>query len=103
MFSFPHVTMESCTVCDALVSRQGGAIGIVIDWTCNLDKDVKHCRPKYNFHGLYGNPAETDKARASVGYNFRCADVLPWTEMDSAEILLMRYEYCEKYTCFFYC
>ncbi|KAM8898844.1 P2X purinoceptor 1 isoform 2-T2 [Spinachia spinachia] len=55
------------------IARVGGAIGIVIDWTCNLDVDVKHCRPKYNFHGLYGNAAETDKARASVGYNFRYA------------------------------
>ncbi|XP_037604513.1 P2X purinoceptor 1 isoform X2 [Sebastes umbrosus] len=55
------------------IARVGGAIGIVVDWTCNFDVDVKHCRPKYNFHGLYGNPAETDKARASVGYNFRYA------------------------------
>lgn len=54
-----------------IVSRQGGAIGIVVDWTCNLDLDVKQCKPKYDFHGLYGNPSETDKARASVGYNFR--------------------------------
>ncbi|XP_074468239.1 P2X purinoceptor 1 isoform X2 [Sebastes fasciatus] len=55
------------------IAKVGGAIGIVVDWTCNFDVDVKHCRPKYNFHGLYGNPAETDKARASVGYNFRYA------------------------------
>ncbi|XP_070772904.1 P2X purinoceptor 1 isoform X2 [Enoplosus armatus] len=55
------------------IARVGGAIGIVIDWTCNLDVDVKHCKPKYYFHGLYGNPTETDKARASVGYNFRYA------------------------------
>uniref|UniRef100_A0A3Q1HC85 P2X purinoceptor n=1 Tax=Acanthochromis polyacanthus TaxID=80966 RepID=A0A3Q1HC85_9TELE len=55
------------------IARVGGAIGIVVDWTCNLDVDVKHCKPQYNFHGLYGNPAETDKARASVGYNFRYA------------------------------
>ncbi|XP_068188113.1 P2X purinoceptor 1 isoform X2 [Antennarius striatus] len=55
------------------IARVGGAIGIVIDWTCNLDVDVKHCKPNYNFHGLYGNPAETDRARASVGYNFRYA------------------------------
>lgn len=54
-----------------IASWQGGAIGIVIDWTCNLDLDVKHCKPKYGFHGLYGNPSETDKTRASVGYNFR--------------------------------
>ncbi|XP_041657682.1 P2X purinoceptor 1 isoform X1 [Cheilinus undulatus] len=55
------------------IARVGGAIGIVVDWTCNFDVDVRHCKPKYNFHGLYGNPTETDKARASVGYNFRFA------------------------------
>ncbi|KAG7516464.1 P2X purinoceptor 1 isoform X1 [Solea senegalensis] len=55
------------------IAQVGGAIGIEIDWTCNLDVNVKHCKPKYNFHGLYGNPDETDKARASVGYNFRYA------------------------------
>ncbi|XP_061608125.1 P2X purinoceptor 1 isoform X3 [Phyllopteryx taeniolatus] len=55
------------------IAKVGGAIGIVLDWTCNFDVDVKHCKPIYNFHGLYGNPAETDKARASVGYNFRYA------------------------------
>ncbi|XP_029956861.1 P2X purinoceptor 1 isoform X4 [Salarias fasciatus] len=55
------------------IAKVGGAIGIVVDWTCNLDVDIKNCKPKYNFHGLYGNPAETDKARASVGYNFRYA------------------------------
>ncbi|XP_078121454.1 P2X purinoceptor 1 isoform X2 [Sander vitreus] len=55
------------------IARVGGAIGIVVDWTCNLDVDIKHCIPKYTFHGLYGNAAETDQARASVGYNFRYA------------------------------
>lgn len=47
----------------------------MVDWTCNFDVDVRHCKPKYNFHGLYGNPDEKDKARASVGYNFRCVNV----------------------------
>ncbi|XP_034033435.1 P2X purinoceptor 1 [Thalassophryne amazonica] len=55
------------------LAELGGAISIVIDWTCNLDVHIKHCKPKYNFHGLYGNPSETDGARASVGYNFRYA------------------------------
>lgn len=55
------------------IAKEGGAIGIVVDWTCNLDVAVKHCKPKYEFHGLYGNPDETDKARASMGYNFRYA------------------------------
>uniref|UniRef100_A0A3B3WBB3 Uncharacterized protein n=1 Tax=Poecilia mexicana TaxID=48701 RepID=A0A3B3WBB3_9TELE len=45
------------------LAKEGGAIGIVVDWTCNFDVDVKHCKPEYNFHGLYGNPSETDGAR----------------------------------------
>ncbi|XP_056451577.1 P2X purinoceptor 1 isoform X1 [Gadus chalcogrammus] len=55
------------------IAKVGGAIGILVDWTCNLDRAVRHCKPFYTFHGLYGNPGETDKARASVGYNFRYA------------------------------
>lgn len=55
------------------IARDGGAIGIVVDWTCNFDVDIKHCKPTYKFHGLYGNPDEKDKAKASVGYNFRYA------------------------------
>lgn len=62
--------IASCTVLPLFC--QGGAIGIVVDWTCNFDLDVRHCKPQYNFHGLYGNPSETDSARTSVGYNFRC-------------------------------
>lgn len=55
------------------IAKVGGAIGIVVDWSCNFDVDVRHCKPEYHLHGLYGNPDETDKARASVGYNFRYA------------------------------
>ncbi|XP_031603942.1 P2X purinoceptor 1 isoform X1 [Oreochromis aureus] len=50
------------------IAKVGGAIGIVVDWTCNFDVDVKHCKPEYTFHGLYGS-----KEGASVGYNFRFA------------------------------
>uniref|UniRef100_A0A4W5K945 P2X purinoceptor n=1 Tax=Hucho hucho TaxID=62062 RepID=A0A4W5K945_9TELE len=57
----------------AAIAKVGGAIGIIIDWTCNLDYDQSDCKPIYSFHGLYGNPNETDMARASVGYNFRYA------------------------------
>ncbi|XP_046876504.1 P2X purinoceptor 1 isoform X2 [Hypomesus transpacificus] len=55
------------------IAKVGGAIGIVIDWTCNLDLHRSKCRPSYTFHGLYGNPDEKDMARTSVGYNFRFA------------------------------
>lgn len=50
------------------VAKVGGAIGIVVDWTCNFDVHVKHCKPEYTFHGLYGS-----KEGSSVGYNFRFA------------------------------
>lgn len=75
------VLIDSVSDC-VLVSWQGGAIGIVIDWTCNLDLNVKHCKPKYTFHGLYGNPNETDKARASVGYNFRWQNIFLHVNVD---------------------
>ncbi|XP_070295658.1 P2X purinoceptor 1-like [Salvelinus sp. IW2-2015] len=52
------------------IAKVGGAIGIIIDWTCNLDHAQSECKPIYSFHGLYGNPNETDEARASLGYNF---------------------------------
>ncbi|KAL0994774.1 hypothetical protein UPYG_G00127000 [Umbra pygmaea] len=55
------------------IAKEGGAIGIVIEWFCNLDYAESECRPSYSFHGLYGDPGEKDAAKASVGYNFRYA------------------------------
>ncbi|XP_063059614.1 P2X purinoceptor 1 isoform X2 [Engraulis encrasicolus] len=55
------------------IAVEGGAIGILIDWICNLDYSLRHCKPKYYFHGLYGKAGEADKARTSLGYNFRHA------------------------------
>ncbi|XP_028838263.1 P2X purinoceptor 1 isoform X2 [Denticeps clupeoides] len=56
------------------IAKVGGAIGILIDWVCNLDLSVTYCKPEYKFYGLYGNAGEKDQARASVGYNFRHAN-----------------------------
>ncbi|KAM4620860.1 P2X purinoceptor 1-like isoform 1-T2 [Polymixia lowei] len=55
------------------IAKVGGAIGVMVDWTCNLDLDITNCKPKYTFHGLYGNPGEKDNAKASVGFNYRYA------------------------------
>ncbi|XP_030648807.1 P2X purinoceptor 1 [Chanos chanos] len=59
----------------AEVAREGGAIGILMDWECNLDLDVRHCKPKYEFYGLYGSADKTKSKseQPSVGYNFRYA------------------------------
>ncbi|ERE68806.1 sarcoplasmic/endoplasmic reticulum calcium ATPase 2-like protein [Cricetulus griseus] len=46
---------------------QGGVVGITIDWECDLDWHVRHCKPIYQFHGLYG------EKNLSPGFNFRFA------------------------------
>ncbi|XP_042580079.1 P2X purinoceptor 1-like isoform X2 [Cyprinus carpio] len=54
------------------IARLGGAIGLLIDWDCNLDLSIRHCEPKYEFYGLYGT-GRNDKEKPSLGYNFRYA------------------------------
>ena len=52
-------------------------MGITIDWHCDLDWHVRHCKPVYEFHGLY------EEKKLSQGFNFRCLPgpyqcILPW-------------------------
>uniref|UniRef100_A0A8D0L832 P2X purinoceptor n=1 Tax=Sphenodon punctatus TaxID=8508 RepID=A0A8D0L832_SPHPU len=52
------------------VAIQGGIMGIEINWDCNLDKWLHHCKPKYGFRRL-----DDKKASEALypGYNFRFA------------------------------
>lgn len=56
---------------------QGGVVGITIDWECDLDWHVRHCKPIYQFHGLYG------EKNLSPGFNFRYlqAPAYFWNDM----------------------
>lgn len=47
-------------------SGQGGVIGVIINWDCDLDLPASNCNPKYSFRRL--DPKHTP---ASSGYNFR--------------------------------
>uniref|UniRef100_A0A8C2W600 P2X purinoceptor n=1 Tax=Chinchilla lanigera TaxID=34839 RepID=A0A8C2W600_CHILA len=49
------------------LAEKGGVVGITIDWNCDLDWHVRHCKPIYEFHGLYG------EKNLSQGFNFRFA------------------------------
>ncbi|XP_063105600.1 P2X purinoceptor 1 isoform X2 [Cavia porcellus] len=49
------------------LAEKGGVVGITIDWNCDLDWNVRHCKPIYEFHGLYG------EKNLSPGFNFRFA------------------------------
>lgn len=52
-------------VCDFV--RQGGSIGILIEWNCDLDKDSSQCNPEYSFTRLDRNINNS----VTSGYNFR--------------------------------
>ncbi|TRY99312.1 hypothetical protein DNTS_004000 [Danionella cerebrum] len=54
------------------LARTGGAVGVLINWDCNLDLSITYCKPKYDFYGLYGT-GKNDKDNPSLGYNFRFA------------------------------
>ncbi|XP_027704702.1 P2X purinoceptor 1 isoform X1 [Vombatus ursinus] len=47
---------------------KGGVVGITIDWDCDLDWTVRHCKPVYEFHSLYN-----EENNLSPGFNFRFA------------------------------
>ncbi|KAJ8379533.1 hypothetical protein SKAU_G00003110 [Synaphobranchus kaupii] len=48
----------------------GGVIGILIDWSCDLDMSENKCVPKYSFRRLDNKSPNNNVAR---GYNFRFA------------------------------
>ncbi|XP_067294873.1 P2X purinoceptor 1 isoform X1 [Pseudorasbora parva] len=55
------------------IARVGGAVGVLVDWDCNLDLNLRHCKPKYEFYGLYGTGKNDKGEKPSLGYNFRFA------------------------------
>jgi hypothetical protein len=53
-----------------LMLRYGGVIRVKLDWDCNLDRDIKLCKPRYSFARL--DVPFRDKP-FSIGFNFRYA------------------------------
>lgn len=47
--------------------HQGGSVGILIEWNCDLDKDSSQCNPQYSFTRLDMNLNNS----VTSGYNFR--------------------------------
>ncbi|KAG8515039.1 P2X purinoceptor 2 [Galemys pyrenaicus] len=47
---------------------QGGVIGVIINWDCDLDLPASQCNPRYSFRRL-----DPKHVPASSGYNFRFA------------------------------
>ncbi|XP_053748271.1 P2X purinoceptor 1 isoform X2 [Panthera pardus] len=66
VFKLGYVVQESGQNFSTLAEK-GGVVGITIDWNCDLDWQVQHCKPIYEFHGLY------EEKNLSPGFNFRFA------------------------------
>lgn len=57
---------------------KGGILGIIIDWTCDLDWWARKCQPKYSFRRLDNKDPVNNVA---PGYNFRyCRALVLFTE-----------------------
>uniref|UniRef100_A0A8D0GNT4 P2X purinoceptor n=1 Tax=Sphenodon punctatus TaxID=8508 RepID=A0A8D0GNT4_SPHPU len=67
VFELGYIVRESGQDFAAL-AHKGGVVGITIDWNCDLDWPTRHCKPVYQFHGLYN-----DDNNVSPGFNFRYA------------------------------
>lgn len=53
-----------------LMLRLGGVIRVKIDWDCNLDRNIKLCKPQYSFARL---DTAFSEETFSPGFNFRFA------------------------------
>lgn len=51
----------------SVFDHQGGSVGILIEWDCDLDKDSSQCIPQYSFTRLDTNLNNS----ITSGYNFR--------------------------------
>ncbi|XP_055332672.1 P2X purinoceptor 4-like isoform X2 [Paramacrobiotus metropolitanus] len=51
------------------VASTGGIIAFIIKWECNLDRDVQHCKPQYEFRRM-----DSKDEKIAKGWSFRNAD-----------------------------
>ncbi|CAJ1068334.1 LOW QUALITY PROTEIN: P2X purinoceptor 4-like [Xyrichtys novacula] len=69
IFRLKHMISEAGEEFQDMATK-GGILGIVIDWSCDLDRWAKKCLPKYSFRRLDNkNPVNN----VAPGYNFRFA------------------------------
>ncbi|XP_028663019.2 P2X purinoceptor 5 isoform X1 [Erpetoichthys calabaricus] len=52
------------------MAKEGGVIGIFIEWNCDLDKSASKCNPQYSFNRL---DLKSSPVSVTSGYNFRYA------------------------------
>ncbi|KAG7239963.1 hypothetical protein INR49_028125 [Caranx melampygus] len=70
------------------IAVKGGILGIIIDWSCDLDWWAGKCYPKYSFRRLDNkNPVNN----VAPGYNFRFAKYYKTPDGEEARTLIKAY------------
>ncbi|CAF0789982.1 unnamed protein product [Rotaria sordida] len=62
-----------------LMLRHGGVIRMKADWDCNLDRDLKLCKPEYSFARL---DVPFHEKPFSAGFNFRFSNFWKYNQTD---------------------
>lgn len=76
---------------------QGGSVGILIEWNCDLDKDSSQCNPEYSFTRLDMNLNNS----VTSGYNFRyvCSGIRQEIKEDVHLCLFISYQLFSLSSC----
>ncbi|KAM6965377.1 P2X purinoceptor 4a-like [Aplochiton taeniatus] len=89
IFRFKHMISEAGEdFSHQYLCVKGGIMGILIDWTCDLDLWAGPCYPKYIFRGLDNQAPENNIA---PGYNFRFARFYKTHNGDETRTLVKGY------------
>uniref|UniRef100_A0A3P8ZBE1 P2X purinoceptor n=1 Tax=Esox lucius TaxID=8010 RepID=A0A3P8ZBE1_ESOLU len=70
------------------MATRGGVLGILIDWSCDLDFPEHYCGPKYSFCRMDNKNPENNVA---PGYNFRFAKYYKTTDDVETRTLIKSY------------
>uniref|UniRef100_A0A3P8X7F4 Purinergic receptor n=1 Tax=Esox lucius TaxID=8010 RepID=A0A3P8X7F4_ESOLU len=70
------------------MATRGGVLGILIDWSCDLDFPEHYCGPKYSFRRMDNKNPENNVA---PGYNFRFAKYYKTTDDVETRTLIKAY------------
>uniref|UniRef100_A0A3Q3N4Q0 P2X purinoceptor n=1 Tax=Mastacembelus armatus TaxID=205130 RepID=A0A3Q3N4Q0_9TELE len=87
IFRLKHIVSEAGEEFQDM-AVMGGIIGIIIDWSCDLDWWAGKCYPKYSFHRLDNKDPDHTVA---PGYNFRFAKYYKTPDGEETRTLIKAY------------
>ncbi|KAG7490809.1 P2X purinoceptor 4 [Solea senegalensis] len=87
IFRLKHIVSEAGEEFQDL-AVMGGVIGIIIDWSCDLDWWAGKCKPKYTFRRLDNKHPNRN---AAPGYNFRFAKYYKTSAGEETRTLIKAY------------